>query len=121
MHDVVGNRTRRVAGGTTTDYGWDTVNRMTAHAATAGTNGFSYKFRADGMRVYKRSGVTSIGNGIFAQTLAGFTVHRTYYDGQTPLEESVTTSGNTTLTRNFVGARGIEAMFLTQNGATTTS
>lgn len=62
-----------------------------------------------------------MGNGAFAETLAGFTEHRTYYDGQMPLEESVTTSGNTTLTRNFVGARGIEAMFLTQGGNATTS
>ena len=49
-------------------------------------------------------------NGIFAETLAGYTEHRTYYDGQMPLEESVTTSGNTTLTQNFIGARGLEAM-----------
>ena len=49
------------------------------------------------------------------------TTERTYYDGQMPTEESVTTSGNTTLTRNFVGARGIEAMFLTQGGTTNTS
>ena len=48
-----------------------------------------------------------MGNGAFPETLAGFTEHRTYYDGQMPLEESVTTSGNTTLTRNFVGARRV--------------
>lgn len=61
-----------------------------------------------------------MGNGTFAETLAGFTEHRTYYDGQMPLEESVTTSAHTTLTWNFVGARGIEAIFLTQGGNTTT-
>ena len=38
-----------------------------------------------------------------------------------PVEESITTSRNTTLTRNYVGARGIEAMFVSQNGNTTTS
>ncbi len=106
VHDVVGNRTRRVSGGTATDYGWDTVNRMTAHAATTGTGGFSYKYRADGMRVYKRSGVTSMGNGTFAETLAGFTEHRTSYGGQMPVEESVTTSDLKSLTRNsFWGSR----------------
>jgi RHS repeat-associated protein len=48
-------------------------------------------------------------------------VTRSYYDGQMPVEEDVTTGGSTTLTRNFVGARGLEAISTTQNSVTNTT
>ncbi len=47
-------------------------------------------------------------------------VEKVYYDGQMPVEtfEDFST-GNDKLTRNFVGARGIEMMETTQNSVTT--
>jgi hypothetical protein len=53
-------------------------------------------------------------------SFTGVTSERTYYDGQMPVEETVHLDSTLQkLTRNFVGARGIEMMETTQNSATT--
>ncbi|MFM9873507.1 MAG: RHS repeat domain-containing protein [Fimbriimonadaceae bacterium] len=98
-HDMVGNRLTKVVGSASTTYGWDAVNRMVEVGPTQGSRN-NYTYRADGMRVKK------VGGGVTT---------RSYYDGQMPVEED--SAG--TVTRNFVGARGIEAMFTTANNATT--
>ena len=67
----------------------------------------SYAYRADGMRVKK--------------VLPGGDVTRSYYDGQMPVEEDSVVSGTSSVTRNFVGARGIESIFTTTTSGTTTA
>ncbi|MBA4294152.1 hypothetical protein C0431_14415 [bacterium] len=103
-HDAVGNRLTKVSGGNTTSYSWDAVNRMIEAGPVSGSRN-SYKYRADGMRVRKE--------------IPGL-VEKVYYDGQMPVEtfEDFST-GNDKLTRNFVGARGIEMMETTVSGVTT--
>jgi hypothetical protein len=78
---------------------------MVSNGPTTGSRS-EYVYRADGMRVKK--------------TLAGGEVTRSYYDGQMPVEEDFDATGtaNDKLTRNFVGARGIEAIFTRNNGTT---
>ena len=66
-----------------------------------------YSYRADGMRVKK--------------VLPGGDVTRSYYDGQMPVEEDSVVSGTSSVTRNFVGARGIESIFTTTTSGTTTA
>jgi RHS repeat-associated protein len=105
-HDMVGNRTAKSVGAVETRYEWDAVNRMTKLGYP--NSDYEYVYRSDGMRVRK------IKNG-------GDEVTRSYYDGQMPVEEDVTTGGSTTLTRNFVGARGLEAISTTQNSVTNVS
>jgi RHS repeat-associated protein len=105
-HDMVGNRTAKSVGAVETRYEWDAVNRMTKLGYP--NSDYEYVYRSDGMRVRK------IKNG-------GDEVTRSYYDGQMPVEEDVTTGGSTTLTRNFVGARGLEAISTTQNSVTNTT
>ena len=103
-HDAVGNRLTKVSGGNTTSYGWDAVNRMIEAGPLTGSR-HHYTYRADGMRVRKE--------------IPGL-VEKVYYDGQMPVEtfEDFST-GNDKLTRNFVGARGIEMMETTAGGNTT--
>ena len=49
-------------------------------------------------------------------------VTRTYYEGQMPLEEDVIQGGSVqSLTRNFLGGRGLEAITTTENNVTTTA
>ncbi len=49
-------------------------------------------------------------------------VTRTYYEGQMPLEEEVIQGGSVqSLTRNFLGGRGLEAITTTDNSVTTTA
>jgi RHS repeat-associated protein len=107
-HDMVGNRTAKSVGAVETRYEWDAVNRMTKLGYP--NSHHEYVYRSDGMRVRK------IKNG-------GDEVTRNYYDGQMPVEEDFDTSGtaNDSVTRNFVGARGLEAMFVTQNSVTNTT
>ncbi|MFM9873509.1 MAG: hypothetical protein ACKVQS_08610, partial [Fimbriimonadaceae bacterium] len=101
-HDMVGNRMAKSVNTVETRYEWDSVNRMTKIGKTSGD--VNFKYRADGMRVRKSTATA---------------VESVFYDGQMPVEtfEDFAT-GNDVLTRNFVGARGIEAMFVTQNSAT---
>jgi RHS repeat-associated protein len=82
------------------------VNRMIEAGPLTGSR-HHYTYRADGMRVRK--------------DIPGL-VEKVYYDGQMPVEtfEDFST-GNDKLTRNFVGARGIEMMETTVSGATTQS
>jgi RHS repeat-associated protein len=107
-HDMVGNRTAKSVGAVETRYEWDAVNRMTKLGYP--NSHHEYVYRSDGMRVRK------IKNG-------GDEVTRSYYDGQMPIEEDFDTSGtaNDTVTRNFVGARGLEAISTTQNSVTNTA
>ncbi|MFM9872493.1 MAG: RHS repeat-associated core domain-containing protein [Fimbriimonadaceae bacterium] len=103
FHDMVGNRTAKSVNTVETRYEWDSVNRMTKIGKTSGD--VNFKYRADGMRVRKSTATA---------------VESVFYDGQMPVEtfEDFVT-GNDVLTRNFVGARGIEAMFTTANNSTT--
>lgn len=90
-HDAVGNRLSKTESSVTTDYNWDSVNRLVS--ANFPTEDVEYLYRADGMRVKKSSSVGTT---------------RSYYDGQMPLEEDFDATGtsNDTVTRNFVGHAG---------------
>jgi hypothetical protein len=106
-HDAVGNRLTKTWTGGWEEYGWDEVNRMTGHSKYTGGIDPTitlYQYRADGMRVRKQ---------------VGGSVTRSYYDGQMPVEEDEVNGSSVKLTRNFVGARGIEMMETTVSGATT--
>jgi len=94
----------KTTSGSSTAYGWDAVNRMTSLSVSGVAT--SYAYRADGMRVKK---------------IKGADVTRSYYDGQMPVEEDWVVSGTSSVTRNFVGARGIEAIFTTTTSGTTTA
>lgn len=125
-HDLVGNRIRKTVGSAVTGYRWDLVNRMTfLGGLTAGTShyGHAYRYRADGMRVRKEEGVTWVSSsGVESRALSGVKDHRTYYDGQMPVEEDEKwiTGSVDKLTRNFVGVRGLEAITTTASNNTTT-
>ncbi|ARU39876.1 hypothetical protein CCB80_02120 [Armatimonadetes bacterium Uphvl-Ar1] len=72
------------------------------------------------MRVSKRDKTWLASAGTLGMSFTGVTKERTYYDGQMPVEETVHLDSTLQkLTRNFVGARGIEMMETTQNSATT--
>lgn len=106
-HDAVGNRLTKVVGSTSTSYAWDEVNRMIESGPTTGAKN-QYKYRADGMRVKKT--LTSGSESVF-------------YDGQMPVETFWDESGtsNDVLTRNLVGARGIEMLEKSDNSGTVVS
>jgi RHS repeat-associated protein len=123
-HDAVGNRLTKVAGSVTTDYQWDAVNRMTYLMPRDSYTGIRNTYRADGMRVRKVGGYRSDGNGGFIKLAVNSADIATFYDGQMPVEESereTLTQNLLKLTRNFVGARGLEAISTTQNSVTNVS
>ena len=101
-HDILGNR---ITKGSTT-CGWDILNRMTSFTSSSGVT--NYVYRADGMRVSKSNST-------------GSTSYR--YDGQMGMED-VDFASNGTLSKVTdygIGPRGIDAMFVTQSGATSVS
>ncbi len=74
------------------------------------------------MRVSKRDKTWLASAGTLGMSFTGVTKERTCYDGQMPVEETVHLDSTLQkLTRNFVGARGIEMMETTQNSVTTQS
>ncbi len=100
-NDILGNR---LAKGTGT-YTWDDMNRMTANVTNGAT--CNYVYRADGMRVQKESHTGSTNS-----TLVGYR-----YEGQMGIEdyELASTNGGLTysvsaISRNAIGARGIDAI-----------
>lgn len=87
-YDILGNTLTK---GSDITYTWDALNRMTMfslHSATV-----EYQYRADGMRVKKSAA-------------AGPTMY--YYDGQMPVENAEIGISSTVVTRNTLGARGID-------------
>jgi RHS repeat-associated protein len=95
--DILGNR---LTMGSNT-YSWDALNRMTSYSST------NYAYRADGMRISK-----SNSNGV--------TSYR--YDGQMGMEDIDFAGNGTTVLKTTdygIGARGVDAMYVTQNGTTT--
>ncbi len=87
-YDILGNTLTK---GSTVTYAWDALNRMTSFTNATGTT--VYQYRADGMRT-KKIGATQ--------------TDRFYYDGQMPVETAEVGSSSTVVTRNTLGARGID-------------
>jgi len=120
QHDAAGNRTWEDYGSSTNavKHTWDSLNRMTALQGVSA--GASYRYRADGMRVSKREGVT-LGVNITEETVSGYydvyatdrPTTRCYHDGQSGYEEDYTrkVSGVDTVdvVRYELGPRGIES------------
>ncbi len=100
-NDILGNRLT-VAGGYS--YSWDCLNRLLTYTAGGVTS--TYAYRADGMRVSKS-------NSSVAATY--------YYDGQMPMETKEVSGGTTTITKNGLGARGIEWIERAVSGGSTTT
>ncbi len=99
-YDILGNTLTKGAG---ISYQWDALNRMTMFSLYSAT--VAHQYRADGMRVKKSAA-------------AGPTMY--YYDGQMPMETSVTALSQTTVTRNTLGARGIDRIERIDSSGTTT-
>ena len=127
-HDILGNRIRRNA--TTNNhaypmrYDWDVLNRASTIAKPSG--GASYSYRADGQRIEKVEGVTFawVGSKTSGQYDTNYAQNRPssryYYDGQMGFEDDYNPSGTVTkVTRNLLGARGIDRISITENSATT--
>jgi RHS repeat-associated protein len=101
-NDVLGNRLTKAPAGLSAaaaTYGWEILNRMTSYRASGSQNASTYQYRADGMRVKK--------------TVPGSTIKSTFYryDGQMGIEEwelNEMTGDSLSLTRNTLGARGID-------------
>jgi RHS repeat-associated protein len=83
-YDILGNTLTK---GSSVSMGWDSLNRMTSYNSSS--TSASYTYRADGMRTKK---------------VVGSTTTRFAYDGQMPVE----TWDGTTVTRQALGARGID-------------
>ena len=101
-NDILGNR---IAKGSTT-CGWDILNRMTSFTSSSGVT--NYVYRADGMRVSKSNST-------------GSTSYR--YDGQMGMEDiDFVSNGSVSKVTDYgIGPRGIDGMFVSQSGATSTS
>ena len=97
-YDVLGNT---LTIGSSKSMAWDVLNRMTSF--TNGSATTNYQYRADGMRVAKS---------------AGSDVQSFYYDGQMPIEDAAVVSSATTVTRNGLGARGIDFISTTTSSGT---
>ena len=87
-YDILGNT---LTIGSTKSMTWDALNRMLSY--TSGSTTTDYQYRADGMRTKK----------IGASSTDWF-----YYDGQMPIETAEVGSSSTVVTRNGLGARGID-------------
>ena len=98
-NDILGNRITEGS----KSYGWDILNRMTSFTSSSGVT--NYVYRADGMRVSKSNSM-------------GSTSYR--YDGQMGMEDIDFASNGTVskVTDYGIGPRGIDAMYVTQSGAT---
>ncbi len=101
-NDILGNR---ITKGSNT-CGWDILNRMTSFTSSSGVT--NYVYRADGMRVSKSNST-------------GSTSYR--YDGQMGMEDVDFASNGTVseVTDYGIGARGIDAMYVTQSGTMSAS
>ncbi len=97
-NDLLGNRLTKGAN----TFSWDQLNRMRTNNST------TYTYRADGMRTSKTSS-------------SGSTSYR--YDGQMGMEDIDYTAGGviSKVTDYAIGARGIDASYVTQNGSTSAS
>ncbi len=133
-NDILGNRTGRNSTGYhayPTHQRWDVLNRMTLLAQPS--TGAAYAYRADGQRIEKVEGATyvwtttgpgsSMGNpsGHYDVNYAtNQPTTRFFYDGQMGFEDDYNPSGTITkVTRNVLGARGIDRISITENSATT--
>ncbi|MCG9895770.1 MAG: hypothetical protein MH204_09875, partial [Fimbriimonadaceae bacterium] len=124
VNSSLGSRLSETSGGQTTAYRWDAVQRMAYRGPAPGgaLTGHAYTYRADGMRVRKQNQAGLAANGALVFHTAGNKVTRTYHEGQMAAEEEVLQGGALqTLTRSFLGGRGLEAMTTTESGNTTTA
>ncbi|MBI1332266.1 MAG: hypothetical protein GC165_05250 [Armatimonadetes bacterium] len=113
-NDIFGNRLTKGSGTTATTYSWDDLNRLTSLVSNGTTS--NYLYRADGLRVQKESHAGS--------TNSDMTQYR--YDGQMGIEDVELNSTNggvsysvTAITRNALGARGIDAISRSTSSGTT--
>ncbi|MEQ1821694.1 MAG: RHS repeat-associated core domain-containing protein [Fimbriimonadaceae bacterium] len=134
LNDELGNRTSRNLQAnnynvTAMRYDWDVLNR--AKNIMQQDKGASYYYRADGMRVEKVEGATilwtpngSRGSGTWDANYAqNRPTTRYFYDGQMPIEEDynpATGGGVTKVTRNALGARGIDMISVTTSSGSNT-
>ena len=105
--DVLGNSTMiSYSGNVQRTFDWDCLNRLLDKKAS-GVVQASYNYRADGMRVGK---YVASGNKT--------TVYR--YDGQMGIEDVETSPGTSTVTDYAIGARGVDGISTSVNGAAST-
>ncbi len=91
-----------------TSYTWDSLNRMTS--VTVGGSTTNYSYRADGMRIAKLDNANPIHNPIASYR----------YDGQMSIEDIDYSGGAVQKVTDYgLGARGIDAMYVSQSGTTT--
>ena len=136
-NDILGNRlwkNHNQQGGQRME--WDALNRMTS--ACTQTGGARYEYRADGMRTLKVEGLSLVwqemdsaekdlaGSGYYdAVWSTNKPTTRYFYDGQMPIEDDFTRTVNNQVlvdvTRNGLGARGIDVMEKTTASGTITA
>ncbi|RYG97789.1 MAG: RHS repeat-associated core domain-containing protein, partial [Alphaproteobacteria bacterium] len=95
--DDAGNRTSRSQSGTTVNYAWDPLNRMTLVDHPTGYDSI-YQYRADGLRAAQ---LRWAGSG--TQRVTSYR-----YDGGMPVEEVYQVGSSVETTRWTVGPRGTE-------------
>jgi RHS repeat-associated protein len=133
-HDILGNRTSRLLSSYNdvgaAKYEWDVLNRMTKHANTA--NGISNRYRADGQRIEKVTGISlawfedeANESGYYDYNVnSDAPTDRYFYDGQMGFEDDSTfVEGESivkTVTRYALGARGIDRLAYTNTSNATT-
>lgn len=99
-YDILGNTLTK---GEDFAYAWDALNRMTRYTSVSTV--WDYQYRADGMRVKKTGDIST---------------ERFRYDGQMPMETSEdTVASGIIVTRNTLGARGIDRIERVDSSATT--
>ncbi len=109
-NDILGNRLSAGVGNTNdTMTSWDDLNRLTQLSITS-NNINTYVYRADGLRVSK--------SATGASSSQSSTLYR--YDGQLGIEDIELNSSSTitAITRNALGARGIDAISRTTSSGT---
>ncbi len=120
-YDILGNTLTKGSG---TGYEWDALNRMTTFATSSVGN--AMKYRADGMRVSKHGGRRFNGSNFSQLTGGSHPYSRFYYDGQMPIETedgdydvALLTETPSAVTRNTLGARGIDRIERVNSSGTT--